>query len=99
MVPVFGSRRVGSRPRYSSSSSFRSCSICCRSKPVTPIGLHFSEGRTRAANISFRTAFSPYAFGMTFMCRRSSPNSLSSRFVVRVALRCLTGIRRCAMQV
>ena len=42
-----------------------------------------------AANISLRTAFSPHALRRL----RSSPNSRSSRLV-----RCLTGIRRCAMQ-
>ena len=51
-----------------------------------------------AANISLRTAFSPHALGITFRRLRSSPNRRSSMFVVRIALRCRTGIRRCATQ-
>ena len=83
---------------YSSSSSFLTAVIWRRSKPVIPIGRHFCEARVIAANISFNTGLSPQALGITFMRRRSSPNRRSSRFVVRIALRCRTGMRRWAMQ-
>ena len=69
-----------------------------RSKPVILIGRHFSAARIRAGNISFKTSFSPQASGMIFMRRRCSTNNRLSRLVVRIILRCCTGIRRCAMQ-
>ena len=73
---------------YSSSSSFLTAVIWRRSKPVMPIGRHFSDARVIAANISFNAGLSPQALGITFMRRRSSPNRRSSRVVVRIALRC-----------
>src|SRR5262249_10795732 len=44
-----------------------------------------------APNISFRTARSPKALGMILRRRRSSTNKRSSRFVVRIARRWVTG--------
>ena len=69
---------------YSASGSLPGFFVRRRSKPVTPIGRHFSEARVIAANISLSTAFPPRAFGITFIPRRSSPNRRSGRFVLRV---------------
>jgi mRNA interferase MazF len=57
-----------------------------------------SAARVIAPNISFKTAFSPNAFGMILSRRRSSTNRRSRRFVVRVARRWAIGNRRWAMQ-
>src|SRR3954452_9983125 len=57
-----------------------------------------SAARISAAYISFRTARSPKAWGITLVRRRSSPNSRSSRLVVRITRRWPSGKRRCAMQ-
>jgi hypothetical protein len=46
-----------------------------------------SAARISAAYISFKTARSPKACGITLVRRRSSPNSRSSRLVVRIARR------------
>ena len=46
--------------------------------------------------MSFNTGFSPKPLGMIFRRRRSSPNNRSSRLVVRVTRRWVTGSRRCA---
>jgi hypothetical protein len=45
----------------------------------------------RAPNISFKTALSPNALGQSLRQRRSSTNRRSSRFVVRIAWRCVMG--------
>ena len=57
-----------------------------------------SAARISAPNVSFKTALSPNAFGMILRRRRSSTNRRSSKFVVRMARRCVTGNRRWAMQ-
>ncbi len=48
------------------------------------------------ACIGFSTARSPNAFGMILRRRRSSTNKRSSKLVVRIARRCVTGNRRWA---
>ncbi len=62
------------------------------------IDFHRSAARMSAPNISFKTARSPNAFGMILRRRRSSTNNRSSKFVVRIARRCVTGNRRYAIQ-
>ena len=53
--------------------------------------------RITAANISLSIGLSPNACGNTLVRRRFSSNKRSSRFVVRIARRCVIGKRRCAM--
>ena len=56
------------------------------SNPVILIPRQRSAARMRAAYMSLRMARSPKARGMTLVRRRSSPNSRSSRLVVRMDL-------------
>src|SRR5262249_32242383 len=76
---------------YSSSSSFLTAAICRRSNSVTLTECHRSAARMSAPNINFKTALSPNAFGMILSRRRSSTKRRSSKFVVRIARRCVTG--------
>jgi hypothetical protein len=57
-----------------------------------------SDARSSAAYMSFMTARSPKACGITFERRRSSPKSRSKRLVVLAALRCVKGNFGCAVQ-
>ena len=86
------------RCRNSACSSVFSSSICLSSNSLMTNRRQDWLARARAANINFRTARSPKACGMILVRRRSSPNSRSSRFVVRMALRWAIGSRRWAMQ-
>src|SRR5262249_21897713 len=85
-------------PSYSASRSFRTAAIWRSSNSVKRRPRQRSAARMSAPNISLRTGFSPKPFGIIFSRRRSSTKRRSSRFVVRVARRCVTGNRRCAMQ-
>jgi hypothetical protein len=64
--------------------------LCASRASVRPLG-------SEAAYISLSMARSPNAWGMTLVRRRSSPNSCSSRLVVRIACRCASGKLRCVM--
>lgn len=83
---------------YSASRSFRTAAIWRSSNSVKRRPRQRSAARMSAPNISLRTGFSPKPFGIIFSRRRSSTKRRSSGFVVRVARRCVTGNRRCAMQ-
>jgi hypothetical protein len=84
-------RRERGRARYEWRSAVGARIRSCASRAsVRPLG-------SEAAYISLSMARSPNAWGMTLVRRRSSPNSCSSRLVVRIACRCASGKRRCVM--
>ena len=75
---------------YSSSSSFlrrRADALELGEAQAAPA----LGGAMSAPNMSFSTGFSPKPWGMVFSLRRSSTNSRSSRSVVRMKRRWVTG--------